>query len=137
MAVDGTVEQTPDRRHLPPPTHQSRLGTCQSAVTLAHTQQAAGQDRCVSTFDLNRLRLTESRSVLNQARGGRANHHPARWSDRLHALGHPHLLTDRGVTQSAGADFTGDHLTRVQADTQPQVDPIAVFDLSGQWGRSS
>jgi hypothetical protein len=49
-------------------------------------------------------------------------------------LGHPHLLTDRGVTQSTRTDFTGDHLIGVQSHAQPKVDPVAVFDFSGQSG---
>jgi hypothetical protein len=51
-------------------------------------------------------------------------------SDRLHPLGHPHLLTDRGVTRRPGPDLTGDHLARVQADPQLQFDTVAVLDLN-------
>jgi hypothetical protein len=49
-------------------------------------------------------------------------------------LSHTYLLTDRGVTQSTRTDFTGDHLIGVQSHAQPKVDPVAVFDLSGQSG---
>ena len=74
-------------------------------------------DRFLGTLDSDHLRFTESRRAINQPCGGRAEHHPARRSDRLHPLSHSDLLTDRGVTQSAGADFTGDDLTRVESHT--------------------
>ena len=57
--------------------------------------------RLVGTLDANHLRLAESRCAINQSRGGRAEHHPTRRSDRLHPLRHPDLLTDGGVTESA------------------------------------
>ena len=88
--------------------------------------------RFVGTLDPNQLRLTESRCALNQSRGGRAEHHPARRSDRFHPLRHPDLLTDRGVTERARTDLTGDHLTGVQAHPQLQVDTVAVLDLGGK-----
>ena len=84
------------------------------------------RDRLIGTLDLNQLRLTESRCAINQSRGGRAEHHPTRRSDRLHPLRHPDLLTDGGVTQSTRTDLTGDHLTGVQAHPQPQIHAVAV-----------
>ena len=95
-------------------------------------QQRLGRDGLVGTLDLNQLRLTEGGCAFNQSRGGRAEHHPTRRRDRLHPLSHPHLLTDGGVTQSPRTDLTGDHLTRVQADPQPQVDTVAVLDVDGK-----
>jgi hypothetical protein len=47
-------------------------------------------------------------------------------------LSHPHLLTDGGVTQRPRTDLTGDHLTGVQANPQPQCDTVAAFDVDGQ-----
>ena len=88
--------------------------------------------RFIGTLDLNQLRLTESRCAINQSRGGRAEHHPTGGCHRLHPLSHPDLLTDGGVTESARTDLTGDHLTGVQADPQPQVDTVAVLDLGGK-----
>ena len=98
-------------------------------------QQPTHAHRFVGALDVNQLRLTESCRAIDQSRGGLAEHHPTRRSDRFHPLRHPNLLTDCGVTQSARTDLTGDHLTRVQADPQPQIHPIAVFDLGGQSDR--
>ena len=86
-------------------------------------------DRFVSTLDANQLRLAKSRCAINQSRGGRAEHHPTGRSDRLHPLGHPHLLTDRGVTERPRTHFTGDHLTGVQAHPQLQLHTVAILDL--------
>ena len=93
---------------------------------------ATGHDRFIGTLDLNQLGLAESRCAINQPCGRRAEHHPTRRSDRLHPLSHPDLLADGGVTQSARADLTGDHLTGVQAHPQPQFDTVAVVDLHGE-----
>ena len=101
-------------------------------MPFAHAQQPTGRDRFIGTLDLNQLRLAESRCALNQSRGGRAEHHPTRRSDRLHPLRHPHLLTNSGVTQSARTDLTGDHLTGVQAHPQLQLHTVAVSDLGGK-----
>ena len=64
-----------------------------------HAQQAMGRDRLIGTLDLNQLRLAESRCAFNQPCGGRAEHHPAGRSDRLHPLSHTDLLADGGVTE--------------------------------------
>ena len=121
VALDCPVQQALDGGHLPPPTHQIRLGTPDQRDAVRHAQQPTGRDRLIGTLDLNQLRLAESRCAFNQSRGGRAEHHPTRRRDRLHPLRHPHLLTDGGVTQSPRTDLTGDHLTRVQPDPQPQI----------------
>ena len=81
---------------------------------------------------LHQLRFAQHGGMFDQSRGGLAEHHPARWGNRFHALSHPDLLTDRGVTQSTRTDFTGDHLTGVRADSQPQVHTVAVVDLDGK-----
>ena len=104
--------------HLPPPTDQIRLGTPDAAMPVRHAQQPLGRHWLVGTLDPNHLRLAQSRCAINQSRGGRAEHHPTRRSDRLHPLSHPDLLTDGGVTERRRTDFTGDHLTRVQAHPQ-------------------
>ena len=124
--VDCTLQQALDGGHLPPPTDQIRLSTLDGAMPFPHAQQPAGGDWLVGTLDLNQLRLAESRCAINQSRGGRAEHHPARRSDRLHPLSHPDLLTDSGVTERPRTDLTGDHLTRVQAHPQLQFDTVAV-----------
>ena len=53
VAVDGTVQQALDGRHLPAPTDQSRLGTADSAMPFADGQQAMGAHRLVSTLNLD------------------------------------------------------------------------------------
>ena len=85
--------------------------------------------RLVGTLDLNQLGLAQGRCAINQSRGGRAEHHPTRRGDRLHPLSHSDLLTDGGVTEWAGTDFTGDHLTGVQAHPQLQVHTVALSDV--------
>ena len=45
---------------------------------------------------------------------------------------HPDLLTDGGVTERSGTDFTGDHLTRVQSDPHLQVHTVPVSDVDGK-----
>ena len=132
VAVDCTVQQALDGGHLPPPTDQIRLSTPDSAMPFGHAQQPPGGHRLVGTLDLDHLRFAESRSAINQSRGGRAEHHPARRSDRLHPLSHPDLLTDGGVTERPRTDLTGDHLTGVQAHPQPQLHTVAVLDLDGK-----
>ena len=68
-------------------------------MPLLHAQQSLGRDRLVGALDPNQLRLAQRRCAINQSRGRRAEHHPARRSDRLHPLRHSDLLTDRGVTE--------------------------------------
>jgi hypothetical protein len=86
----------------------------------------------LGTLDLHDFRLTQHCGVLHQASGRFAKHHPTRLGDRLHPLRHPDLLTDSGVTQSARADLTGDHLARVQAHPQLQLHTVAVVDFKGE-----
>ena len=99
VPVDCTVQQAFDGGHLPPPTDQIGLSAADGVMLIAHAQQAAGGDWFFGALDPNRLRLAESCCAFNQSCGGRAEHHPARRSDRLHPLSHTHLLTDGGVTQ--------------------------------------
>jgi len=66
-----------------------------------HAQQLTGGHLRVGTLNLNQLSLAQGRCAFNQSRRGRAEHHPTRRGNRLHPLSHPHLLTDRGVSQSA------------------------------------
>ena len=120
MALDRTVQHALNGGHLPPPTHQIRLGAPDQAMPFPHAQQPAGRDRLIGTLDAHHLRLTQGRCAINQSRGGRAEHHPTRRCDRLHPLGHPHLLTDRGITQRPRTDLTGDHLPRVEAHPHSQ-----------------
>ena len=132
MAIDCAVQQALDGRHLPPPTDQSRLNTPRGALPLADAHQPVGAHRLIGTLDPNQLSLAQGRRAINQSRGGRAEHYPTRRGDRLHPLRHSDLLTDRGVTQSAGTDFTGDHLIGVQAHPQPQVDPVPLSGIDGK-----
>ena len=132
VALDCTVQHALNGGHLPPPTNQIRLGTLDQAMPFLHAQQPLGRDRLIGTLDPNHLRLTESRCAINQSRGGCAQHHPTRRSDRLHPLRHPHLLTDGGVTERPRTDFTGDHLTRIESHPQPQFHAVALLDFDGK-----
>ena len=111
MTGDGTVQQVLNGGHLPLPPNKIRLSTPDSAMLLTHAQQAMGHDWFLGTLNAHHLRITNNHCAIDQSCGGRAEHHPARWSYRLHPLRHSDLLTNRGVTQSARTDFTGDHLT--------------------------
>jgi hypothetical protein len=131
VAVDGTVQQTLDGVHLPPPTDQIRLGAPERPI-LAHAQQAAGGHGFIDTFDPDRFRLTQNRGAstsravdaLSITRPGGATD-SIRWAI-------PHLLTDGGVTKSARTDLASDNLAGIQADPQLQCDTVAVFDLGSQ-----
>ena len=89
-------------------------------------QQPTGGHRFLGTLDPNQLQLTQTRRALHQSRRRRAEHHPTRRGHRLHPLGHPDLLTHGGVAKLARTHFTGDHLTGVQPDPQPQIDTVAL-----------
>ena len=104
---------TADISHRRPTRFDSARPTARCCSPMPNSRWAA--HRLIGTLDPNQLRLAESRCAINQSRGGRAEHHPTRRSDRLHPLSHPDLLTDSGVTERARTDLTGDHLTRVQA----------------------
>ena len=132
MAIDCAVQQALDGGHLPPPTDQIRLSTPDGVMPFAHAQQAMGGHWLLGTLDANHLWLTESRCAIDESRGRRAQHHPAGRSDRLHPLSHPDLLADGGVTERPRTDLTSDHLTRVQADPQLQLDTVAVLDVDGK-----
>jgi hypothetical protein len=76
--------------------------------------------------------LTENRCSINESHCRRAEHHAARWSDRLHPLSHPYLLADSGVTQGSRTDFASDHLTRIDPYAQGQLDAVMIANLHGQ-----
>src|SRR6185312_9609184 len=97
-----------------------------------HAHQPLSRDGLIGTLDLNQLRLTESRCTIDKSRGRCAQHHPARRSDRLHPLSHPHLFTDSGVTERPRTHFTRDDLTRVKSHPQLQLDTVAVLDVDGK-----
>src|SRR5262249_1559376 len=134
VAVDRTLQQALDGRQLPPPTDQTRLSTLSSAKPVSYAQQPVGGHWFLGTLDLDHLRFTEHRCALDQSRRGGAEYYPTGRRNRLHPLRHPDLRTDRGVTESPRTDLTNDHLTRVQAHPQPQVDSVAIVDLGGQSG---
>ena len=108
---DCTLQQGFDGGHLPPPTDQIGFSAADGVMLIAHAQQAAGGHWFFGALDPNRLRLAENCCAFNQACGGRAEHHTARRSDRLHPLSHPHLLANSGVAQRSRADLASDHLT--------------------------
>ena len=96
---DCTVQQALDGGHLPPPTDQSRL-----ARPTARCRSPMPSSRRAGTGTSAPLMWTiwfaEHRGVINQLRGGRAEHHPTRRCHRLHPLRHPDLFADGGVTQA-------------------------------------
>jgi hypothetical protein len=132
MTADGPIQHACDGVQFPLTSNQSGARQPHLRGPRPHGDQATSQDRFIGTLDTHHLRLTQSRSVINQSRGGRAKHHPTRRSDRLHPLSHPHLLTNRGVTERPRTDFPGDHLTGVQSNPQQQVDAVAVLDVGGK-----
>jgi len=110
----------------------TRFASALDRPILAHAQQAADRNAVISTLDLNQLSPIENRCALNQPCGGRAEHHPTRRGHRLHPLGHPHLLADRGVAQGGRTDFASDHLTRIEPYAQGQFDAVVIANLRGQ-----
>src|SRR5262245_48639590 len=96
-------------RNIAPPTAEAMTGT-----TEAHAITTIIRSRWSST---NGMAPSQTRSV-----GGLAEHHPARRRHRLHPLGHSDLFADRSVSTCARTNFACDHLTRVQAHAQSQVD---------------
>ncbi len=132
VAIDCAVQQTLDGGQLPPSTDKIRRRPLDSALAFTYAHQAMGGNWFLGTLNTDHLRFTESRCAINKSRGGRREHHPARRSNRLHPLSHPHLLTNSGVTERPRTHFTGDHLTRVQADPQLQLDTVAVLDVDGE-----
>jgi hypothetical protein len=60
VAIDRTVQQPVDGGHLPPPTHQIRLGTLDSAMPFAEAQQTVGGHRLVGTLNLNQLGIAQA-----------------------------------------------------------------------------
>ncbi len=61
VALDCTVQQALNGRHLPPPTNQIRLGTPDTAMLFEHAHQPLGRDRLIGTLDLSQLRLAQGR----------------------------------------------------------------------------
>ena len=137
LTIDRTVQQALNGGHLPAPTNQSRLRTPDARMPFAYAQQAMGGHRFLGALDPNHLRFTENRHPVHQPRGGRAEHHPTRRSDRLHPLSHPHLLTHGGVTERPRPDLPGDHLTGVEANAQPKIQTVALADPGGSRFASS
>jgi hypothetical protein len=128
VAIDRALQQAFDGGPLPPPPNKIRLGMPDAAMLVRHAQQPTRGHRFDATLDVHPLRFTQNRRAINQSGGGRAEHHPTRRSDRLHPLSHPDLLANSGVAERPGTDFTGDHLTGVQAHPQPEVDTVAILD---------
>jgi len=83
----------------------------------------------VGTLYLNEFGLAEDGRVFNQSGGRFAEHHSTWRGNRFHALSHSHLLADRRIPHWAGTDFARDHLTRVEAYPQPELDSVASLHL--------
>ena len=114
-ATDRALHHGVERRHLPAPTHQGRLGAPELAVARADPHQPARAHRFVGPLDADPLRFTQYGGVLDQPRRRLREHHPARGRHRFHPLRKPDRLADRSVTHCPRADLTGDHPTRIQA----------------------
>jgi hypothetical protein len=122
--VDGTAEAVcrllqnrADGVEFPRATNQFRLGT-RTWMVLARGQQTPRGNRGVSALDAHKLPIAKVHGVFDEPSRRLAEHHTARWRNRLHSLGHADVLTDGRVTQCAGANFASNHLTGVQADSQ-------------------
>ena len=102
------------------------------SVVRVNRQQPACEHWIGCSLDPHHLRLTETRGVLHQSRGGLAEHHPARRGRRLHPLGHPDLLADDGVIHYVRTYFAGNHFSRIQADPHLQRDTVASGHLGGE-----
>ena len=119
VAIDRSVEHALNAGHLPWPPHESRFGPRDTA-----RGSAMRSSRWAVTGPSARLIRTSSGSAQLAAPSTRravdsAEHHPTGRGDRFHPLRHPHLLTERGVTQVAEPISTGDDLAGVKADPQP------------------
>ena len=97
-----------------------------------HANQPVRGHGFACTLDAHHLRLTESRCAISQSRRGCAQHYAARRCDRVHALGHPDLLTNRGGTEGPRPNLTGNHLAGIEPYTQGEVDIVAISDLRSQ-----
>ena len=64
-------------------------------------QQTTRRYSGIGAFDAHILDLAQRSRMLDQPRGGLAEHHPTGWRDRLHPLGHSDLLAYRGVTHGS------------------------------------
>ena len=133
VAIDRAVQNGFYGGHLPAPTNQARQHAPDKTMPRLNHQQATRRHPSIDTLDVHRLVFTQHRAfLLDQVRGGLAEHHPTRRGDRLHPLRHAHLLTDRGVTESTRTDLTGDHLTGIESDTQLKVYTVALSDVDGK-----
>src|SRR5262245_562010 len=59
VALDRTIQQALDSRHLPAPTDEIRFGTPGSAMPFFHAQQAMGSRWFLGTLDTQHLRFAE------------------------------------------------------------------------------
>jgi hypothetical protein len=133
-APDRLVENSGDGVQLPSAAHQRGVVAPAVLALSGLGGQAARHYRLFRAFDTHQFRFGQLYGILNEAGGGRAQHHATRWGDRFHPLRHSHLFADGGVTQSPRADVAGDDLPRVQAHSQSQFHAVAALDLGREPG---
>ncbi len=81
---------------------------------------------CTSSASARKVACSTSRAVESLSitpPGGAAD--CMRWAI-------PHLLTNRGVTQSTRTDLAGDHRTGIQPNPKLQCDAVVVLDFDGE-----
>src|ERR1700758_1822622 len=93
-------------------------------------QETASRHTLVNTLDAHNLALPQGNSILDEPCGRLTEHDTARRCHGFHPLGHAHLSTHRGITEVGGAALAGDHLTGLQADAYPQIDPVSASALT-------
>ena len=103
-----------------------------SGVRTLHAQQTTRGHGLHSPFDAHHLGLAQHRGMLHQPCGRLAQHHTAGRGNRFHPLRQSNVLTDCGVTRGTRTDFTGDDLSRIQADPQTEGRSVSTLDLGRQ-----
>lgn len=134
MPPDRTIEDRLHNGQLPVPADQTRLRAPDDAVPVGHTPQPACGHGFCGALDLNRLHRTQRGLALDEPCCRSAEHDSAGRRNRLHPLGHAHLLAHGGIAELSRADTARDHLPGVQPDPQPQLDAVTLTDVDGQAG---
>jgi hypothetical protein len=114
-----------------PASYKGRLRRPGPLTLGSHPKQAAGRHGRVGTLDRHHLRFAENGCTPDELRGRIAEHDPAWRRCGLHALRHPDLLADSGVTNCGGTEFTSYHLAGIQPYPQAEADTIPPIDVGG------
>ena len=130
-ARDRPVQHAGQRGQLPLAANKCRVAAADCPV-LGHPQQPPSGHRKLGALDADQLRFIEDDRLIDQPRGGVAEHHSSRRRCRFHPLGKADLLTDGRVTRSARTDLACDHLARVEAHPKLQIDTVTSVDIESQ-----